>query len=154
LNSITSLPGKIFSFFGGKKNGEEEQEEGFLSKMLKTAGKVAMIGALIAFAPKIVELLKTYVLPILSDVKDGFLAGWNHKGEQFDSLPSKIGSFFGEHLNNGVTYIKDFLLGEGKFEGKGFPYVFENILLPNALKGFEFLMSKVVPKAAEIIFKN
>lgn len=154
LNSITSLPGKIFSFFGGKKNGEEEQEEGFLSKMLKTAGKVAMIGALIAFAPKIVELLKTYVLPILSDVKDGFLAGWNHTGEQFDSLPSKIGSFFGEHLNNGVTYIKDFLLGEGKFEGKGFPYVFENILLPNALKGFEFLMSKVVPKAAEIIFKN
>lgn len=153
LSSITSLPGKLFKFLGGNKE-EEEQEEGFLSKMLKTAGKLAMLGALIAFAPKIVGLLKEHVLPILTDVKDGFVSGWKNTGEQFDSLPAKIGSFIGDHLHTGITYVTDFLSGSGQFEGKGFPYVLETYILPNALKGFEFLLSKVVPKAAEIIFRN
>ena len=155
LSTLTSLPGKIFSFFGGKKNSEEgEEEEGFLSKMLKTAGKVAMVGALIAFAPKIVDILKTHVLPIFTDFKDGFLSGWNHTGEQLDTLPEKIGSFIGDHLNTGITYVKDFLLSEGQFEGKGLGYVFEDKILPGMLTGFEFLLSKVVPKAVEIIIKN
>ena len=152
LSGITSMPDKLFRFFAGDDydKNQDDKKEGIFSKILKGAIKVAAFGALLSFAPKIVSFIK----PILQDFKDGFLSGWKHTGEQLDTIPEKIGNFFGSHLNDGITFIKDFLSGSGKFEGKGFPYLLDTYILPNALKGFEYLMANVVPKAAEIFVKN
>lgn len=146
LASLTSIPGKIFSFFGGKtKEDSGDKKEGIFSKILKGATKLAVIGGLIMFAPKIVGFLKDKVAPIFTDLKEGFLSGWNHTGEQLSTLPEKIGSFFGDHLNTGVTYITDFMMGQGQFEGKGMPYLFQDKIVPAMCSGFEVLMGTVAP---------
>ncbi|MDD3122023.1 MAG: phage tail tip lysozyme [Candidatus Izemoplasmatales bacterium] len=155
FENIKSLPGRIFSFFGGKNAEEGSSDgEGIFAKILKTAGKAAFFGSLIAFAPKIGGFIKDKILPIFTDLKDGFLSGWKHTGEVMETLPEKIGHFFGNHLNNGVTYLGDFFSGTGHFEGKGFPYLLNDKILPNLLTGFEYMMGNVAPKVVEIIISN
>lgn len=146
LASLTSIPGKIFSFFGGKTEEDSgDKKEGIFSKILKGATKLAVLGGLIMFAPKIVGFLKDKVAPIITDLKDGFISGWKHTGETLNTLPEKIGSFFGEHLNNGTTFLTDFLMGQGQFAGKGLPYLFQDKIVPAMCSGFEVLMGTVAP---------
>lgn len=146
LASLTSIPGKIFSFFGGKtEEDSSDKKEGIFSKILKGATKLAVLGGLIMFAPKIVGFLKDKVTPIITDLKDGFISGWKHTGETLNTLPEKIGSFFGEHLNNGTTFLTDFLMGQGQFAGKGLPYLFQDKIVPAMCSGFEVLMGTVAP---------
>lgn len=146
LASLTSIPGKIFSFFGGKTEEDSgDKKEGIFSKILKGATKLAVLGGLIMFAPKIVGFLKDKVAPIITDLKDGFISGWKHTGETLNTLPEKIGGFFGEHLNNGTTFLTDFLMGQGQFAGKGLPYLFQDKIVPAMCSGFEVLMGTVAP---------
>jgi len=146
LASLTSIPGKIFSFFGGKtEENSGDKKEGIFSKILKGATKLAVLGGLIMFAPKIVGFLKDKVAPIFTDLKEGFVSGWKHTGETLTTLPEKIGSFFGEHLNNGTTFLTDFMMGQGQFAGKGLPYLFQDKIVPAMCSGFEVLMGTVAP---------
>lgn len=146
LASLTSIPGKIFSFFGGKAEEDSgDKKEGIFSKILKGATKLAVLGGLIMFAPKIVGFLKDKVAPIITDLKDGFISGWKHTGETLNILPEKIGGFFGEHLNNGTTFLTDFMMGQGQFAGKGLPYLFQDKIVPAMCSGFEVLMGTVAP---------
>lgn len=154
LNSLTSIPGKILSFFGKKDGQKEDKKEGIFSKILKKAGKVAMLGALIAFAPKIYDFFNETVKPIVVDFIDGFKAGWNDLPEMFENGAGKIGQLFGDKIHDGLSFVKDWLSGTGQFDGKGLPYIFEDKIIPSICYGFEFIMSKVVPKAAEIIVKS
>lgn len=155
LASLTSIPGKIFSFFGGKtKENSGDKKEGIFSKILKGATKAAVLGGLIMFAPKIVGFLKDKVAPIITDFKDGFINGWKHTGETLDSLPEKIGNFFGEHLNNGTTFLTDFMMGQGQFEGKGLPYLFQDKIVPSMCSGFEVLMGTVAPFVVRTFAKS
>lgn len=146
LASLTSIPGKIFSFFGGKAEEDSgDKKEGIFSKILKGATKLAVLGGLIMFAPKIVGFLKDKVAPIITDLKDGFISGWKHTGETLNTLPEKIGGFFGEYLNNGTTFLTDFMMGQGQFAGKGLPYLFQDKIVPAMCSGFEVLMGTVAP---------
>lgn len=155
LASLTSIPGKIFSFFGGKtKENSGDKKEGIFSKILKGATKAAVLGGLIMFAPKIVGFLKDKVTPIITDFKDGFINGWKHTGDTLDSLPEKIGNFFGEHLNNGTTFFTDFMMGQGQFEGKGLPYLFQDKIVPSMCSGFEVLMGTVAPFVVRTFAKS
>lgn len=155
LASLTSIPGKIFSFFGGKTEEDSgDKKEGIFSKILKGATKLAVLGGLIMFAPKIVGFLKDKVAPIIADLKDGFISGWKHTGETLNTLLEKIGGFFGEHLNNGTTFLTDFLMGQGQFAGKGLPYLFQDKIVPAMCSGFEVLMGTVAPFVVRTFAKS
>lgn len=155
LGSLTSLPGKFFSLFGAKEGDEQkDKKDSIFSKLLKNAIKVAGFGALIAFAPKIYDFYNENIKPHITDFIEGFKAGWNNLPEMFDNGTGKIGQLFGDKLHDGLSFAKDWMSGSGQFEGKGFPYLLNDKIVPNVLKGFEWLMGNVVPKAVEIIAKS
>lgn len=147
LGSLTSMPSKILSFFGKKDGEKEDKKESIFSKLIKTAA----LGALIAFAPKIFDFFNQNIKPVFTDFVDGFKAGWNDIPEMFDNGAGKIGQIVGDKIHDGLSFVKDYMTGTGQFNGKGFPYLLTEKLIPGALTGFEYIMANVVPKAVEIL---
>lgn len=149
FNKISEMPGKILSFFGGHKDEKDEKKNNnIFSSIMKKVGLAVGISTLIGFLPKFYNFYKEKIKPIFSeffsDVKSGF-TGAITNGTQ------TLGEKIGEGAKTLFTNVKDFFASEGEFKDKGFTYYLREKIIPFYLEGFEFTMSKVVPKMAEII---
>ena len=183
LDGITSIPGKIISFFGGKKDDDKENENLF-SKILKIAG-IAMIAA--ALAPKLYEFGTKVLAPLLDklwdkikitfgELKDGVVEGFSGIADGQGTIANKIGEEIGKGgrfitdwlsgtgqfeneglpkvLNTATTYITDWMSGEGKFKGGGLPYITNNYIIPAVGSAMEWITSVAIPKLAELLITN
>ena len=151
VDTITSLPGKIFEFFAGRnKATEEDKKDGLFSKIIKKALKVVGIATLIGFLPKLGEFYTNKVKPILGTFFDGVKNGFIGVATGVVSLPYKIGTTIGGLFSKAKSWI----MGEGDYEGKGFPSLVKDKIIPFYLEGFEYLCANVVPKMVEILISS
>ena len=183
LDGITSIPGKIISFFGGKKDDDKENDNLF-SKILKIAG-IAMIAA--ALAPKLYEFGTKVLAPLLDklwdkikitfgEVKDGVVEGFSGIADGQGTIANKIGEEIGKGgrfitdwlsgtgqfedeglpkvLDTATTYITDWMTGEGRFKGKGLPYITDEYIIPAIGGAMEWITSKAIPKFVELLITN
>ena len=183
LDGITSIPGKIISFFGGKKDDDKENDNLF-SKILKIAG-IAMIAA--ALAPKLYEFGTQVLAPLLDklwdkikitfgELKDGVVEGFSGIADGQGTIANKIGEEIGKGgrfitdwlsgtgqfedeglpkvLDTATTYITDWMTGEGRFKGKGLPYIADNYIVPAIGNAMEWITSVAIPKFVELLITN
>lgn len=147
LDKITGIPtmlGQLFSS-GDGKDEKPGVLKGLFSKALKVGGIAIAIGA----------------LPYLGQLYDKTLGPWfekmNINGDTIAEKLTTLGDKIGEKL-------RDIIFGDGKhqgllpwFEDKALPWI-EDTLLPKMVDyfvgGFDFLLSKVVPKAVELLLIN
>lgn len=140
-NALRNLPAtfgeKMKSLFGLHK--DDEKKGGFLSKLFdrfglgdsKAAG-IAKAAGLAIGLPIMVGFWKDTIWPKLEPFVGNF----------WEKLKENAGPLFNR--------VIDWFRGEGESEGKGFPSIMGSFIGAWG-SGFEYIMSSVVPKAAELI---
>lgn len=141
LGKLTSIPTMLGEIFSSGKDEKPGILKGLFSKALKVGGIATIIGT----------------LPYLSKIVSPILSKFDITGDKIEDWLTKLG----DKIVDGIHTV---LFGGGKFTGlfpwienEGWPW-FEKNALPKIsdyfVGGFDFLLSKVIPKAIELLIIN
>lgn len=146
LEKITGIPSMLGEIFNSGKDEKPSALKGLLSKALKVAGVATVVGAL----PYIYDMYKEKVAPWLQD--------------KFNISSESINEAIANGAKTIVRKIAGVVFGDKETMGivpwiqqKGIPWFTENALpkiVNYYINGFDFLLTKVVPKMAEMIIVN
>lgn len=148
-NATDSILGRIKSLFGSEDEDSDksDKEGGFFSKIKSfLSGKGGSLLGTVIGVPLLVGFWKEKIWPKLEPILTELFP-------EFKSTTEGLKTKISDVADDLLTKVQHWLGGTNEYEGRGLPKVIENSINYWG-GGFEIIMSKIVPKAAEIIITS